>query len=181
MTVFSWRGNWIRLLVALSLALIFGTAQAETDIEAARRLAESGRVAEAIERLEQIIAEKQGDARITVEARYLRGILSLGEGETAAAKEVFSSLIRDYPELPEPYNNLAAIYAAEGDFDAARSLLTRVLDRYPTYAVALENLGDLYAKMAVDAYRRAREADPEEKLLSEKIDVIGRLFEPQNE
>ncbi len=41
---------------------------------------------------------------------------------------MFRGLIEDYPELPEPYNNLAVIYAQQGEYDSARD---RARDRDP--------------------------------------------------
>lgn len=166
--------------LVLCLTLAASAAHAQDEIEKARMLAESGKPVEALALLDNVIADDQSKAGTVIEARYLRGIVLLGEGETSEAKNAFAGLLSEYPELPEPYNNLAAIYAAEGDFETARDLLTRVLDRHPNYAVALENLGDLYAKMAIDAYERAREQNPEE-ILSKKIDAIGALFSARSE
>ena len=171
--------NFLRALV-LFLALPIGAAYAQDEVERARVLAESGETAEALELLEEVIVDDESRAITVIEARYIRGIILLGDGQTAEAKSAFAELLREYPELPEPYNNLAAIYAAEGDFETARDLLSRVLDKHPDYAVALENLGDLYAKMAIDAYERARERNPEE-FLTQKIEVIGQLFEAPSE
>jgi len=171
--------NFLRAL-ALFLILPIAVANAQDEVEKARMLAESGETAEALALLEDVIVDKESRATTVIEARYMRGIILLGDGQTAEAKSAFAELLREYPELPEPYNNLAAIYAAEGEFEKARDLLSRVLEKHPDYAVALENLGDLYAKMAIDAYERAREQNPEE-FLTEKIEVIGQLFEPRSE
>lgn len=171
--------NFLRAL-ALFLILPIAVANAQDEVEKARMLAESGETAEALELLEDVIVDEESRATTVIEARYMRGIILLGDGQTAEAKSAFAELLREYPELPEPYNNLAAIYAAEGEFETARDLLSRVLQKHPDYAVALENLGDLYAKMAIDAYERAREQNPEE-FLTEKIEVIGQLFEPRSE
>ena len=36
----------------------------------------------------------------------------------------------DYPQLPEPYNNLAVIYAQQGDYEKARDALQAAGDRF---------------------------------------------------
>lgn len=170
-----------KFLLALVMVLALPIAAvAEEEVENARQLAESGETAEALTLLEDVILDDNAEAGTVIEARYLRGIILLSDGQSEEAKIAFAELLREYPELPEPYNNLAAIYAAEGEFDKARDLLSRVLEKHPNYAVALENLGDLYAKMAIDAYERARERNPEE-ILTMKIEVIGQLFEPPSE
>ena len=39
----------------------------------------------------------------------------------------FEQLTEDFPELPEPYNNLAVLYAADGQLDRARAALELAL------------------------------------------------------
>jgi tetratricopeptide (TPR) repeat protein len=41
---------------------------------------------------------------------------------------VFTKLTDDYPELPEPYNNLAVLYAAAGQYDKARAALEMAIE-----------------------------------------------------
>ncbi len=77
------------------------------------------------------------------------------QGKTADAINIFQKLTEDYPELPEPYNNLAVLHAAAGNFDKARVALERAIRTNPTYATAHENLGDVYAKLASQSYDKA--------------------------
>ena len=44
-------------------------------------------------------------------------------GKTNDAIMTFQSLTEDYPELPEPYNNLAVLYSSKGQFEKARVAL----------------------------------------------------------
>ena len=60
-----------------------------------------------------------------------------------------------FPELPEPWNNLAAIYASRDDLDQARRALETSIMIYPDYAIAHANLGDIQLKLALRAYQRA--------------------------
>ena len=76
-----------------------------------------------------------------------------------SAIAVFTELTEAYPELPEPYNNLAVLYANQNNFEKARNALEMVIRTHPSYATAHENLGDIYAKMASKAYDRALELD----------------------
>lgn len=83
------------------------------------------------------------------------------QGKTADAINVFQKLTEDYPELPEPYNNLAVLHAAAGNYDKARVALERAIRTNPAYATAHENLGGVYAKLASQSYDKAMQlADP---------------------
>ena len=92
-------------------------------------------------------------------ARLLDGILHARAGHLSDAIEVFEALRRDHPDMSEPYNNLAVIYALQGRLDDARTTLLAVLERQPD-AVVYANLGDVYTKLADRAYQRARELEP---------------------
>ncbi len=78
--------------------------------------------------------------------------------------------------MPEPYNNLAVIYAAQGHFDKAREALELAIKTHPSYSVAHENLGDLYAKLASMAYDKALELDRANTVTKTKLALIRDLF-----
>jgi len=44
--------------------------------------------------------------------RFLSGVILKQRGDLAAAREAFTALTREFPELPEPHNNLAVLEAA---------------------------------------------------------------------
>lgn len=86
------------------------------------------------------------------------------QGKSAEAINVFQKLTEDYPELPEPYNNLAVLHASAGNYDKARVALERAIRTNPAYATAHENLGDVYAKLASQSYDKAMQlADPNQQ------------------
>jgi len=74
---------------------------------------------------------------------------------TDEAIAVYTKLTEDYPEFPEPYNNLAVLYASQKQYERARMALEMAIQAHPSYATAYENLGDLYAKLASQAYGKA--------------------------
>src|SRR3546814_8685917 len=82
---------------------------------------------------------------------------------------------RDYPQLPEPYNNLAVLYAAQGDYDKARDALQAAIAKHPSYATAHENLGDIYAALAGAAYSKAATLDTADQAVRRKLAVINQL------
>lgn len=76
-------------------------------------------------------------------------------GKLKQAAALYESLIDRYPDLPDPYNNLAVIYAAQGDYKKAQQILEKGLNTHPGYAAIYENLTAIYVEMARDSYGKA--------------------------
>ena len=151
-------GTRKKVLFALgALAALLSSAVAHCDdtLERALSLASEKRYPEAREVLDPLLEREPGHSR----ARLLHGILHAHTGRVSEAIDVFEALRRDHPDLPEPYNNLAVLYALQGRLDDARKILLDALDRQPD-ATMYANLGDVYAKLAHRAYQQARELDP---------------------
>ncbi|HXF47432.1 MAG TPA: tetratricopeptide repeat protein, partial [Burkholderiaceae bacterium] len=110
----------------------------------------------------------QKDPR-NLQVRFLRGVILSDQGKTEQAVAAFEALTQDFPELPEPYNNLAVLYASQGRLEQARALLQRAIDAQPNYVTAYENLGDLYVALAVDSYQRALKLDPNNRAAQSKL------------
>ena len=110
-----------------------------------------GETASALQRLDQALQQQPGDARLL----FLKAVLLAEAQQVAAAVALLEQLTQDFPELPEPYNNLAVLQASAGRLDQARSLLDTALRLDPGYRTAHENLGDLYARLAQRAYLAA--------------------------
>jgi tetratricopeptide (TPR) repeat protein len=110
--------------------------------------------------------------------RFLKGVIQLDTGKRAEAIAAFTQLTLDAPELPEPYNNLAVIYASQNQFDKARSALESAIRTNPSYATAQENLGDVYARLASQAYSKALQLDQNNTAVQPKLAVIRTLFTP---
>jgi tetratricopeptide (TPR) repeat protein len=136
----------------ISILFVVGIAPVQADdLEEIRDLADSGRTYEALTRLEPLL-ETEPDR---VQSLMLKGILLTRLGRVDEAKEIFLGLIKSSPELPEPYINLATLYAGAGDYDRAVRILKRALATHPSYQAAYENLTKVYGKLASEAYRRA--------------------------
>jgi tetratricopeptide (TPR) repeat protein len=138
----------------------------------ASRLFKQGNYSGALEKVEAAIAANPRDAR----SRFLKGLILTEQDKPAEAIEVFTALTNDYPELPEPYNNLAVLYASQGQYDKARKSLEMAIRTHPSYAVAHENLGDVYAKMASEAYDKALQLDRSNAAAQTKLAMIKDLF-----
>ena len=118
----------------------------------------------------------------SVTFRFLKGLILTRLDELDKASNVFLELTREHPDLPEPYNNLAVIYASQGDFDKARDALKQAISTHPTYATAHENMGDIYAKMASKAYNQALQLDADNSSAKAKLALVNDLFfVPKNE
>jgi len=142
-------------------------------LDEAQGLFEAGKREQAMSRINDYLKTQPKNA----EARFLKGLILVEQGDSDAAIEVFTALTKDYPELPEPYNNLAVIHAAEGDYDSARAALQAALKTHPSYATAYENLGDIYAKLASEAYQQALDLEKQDQgKLKVKLSLIGNLF-----
>ncbi|MBA2963459.1 MULTISPECIES: nuclear transport factor 2 family protein [Ramlibacter] len=160
-------------LLALAAALVSGLAHAD-DYSDVNQLLRSGKTAEALARSDQYLAGKPRDPQM----RFLRGVILTESGRTNDAIASFLKLTEDYPELPEPYNNLAVLYAGQSQFDKARAALEMAIRTNPSYATAHENLGDVYAKLASQAYSKALQLDAANTAVQPKLALIRELFAP---
>jgi len=145
------------------------------ELQEAQQLLKQGQVDRALERVDQYLKTKPKDAR----GRFLRGILLTEQNKPNDAIRVFTELTQDYPELPEPYNNLAVLHASQGQYDKARAALEMAIRTHPSYATAHENLGDIYAKMASQAYDKALQLDKANQGAQTKLNLIKDLFSNQ--
>jgi Flp pilus assembly protein TadD len=111
----------------------------------------NGNLAGALTHADAYLAKSPKDAQV----RFLKGLILADLGKTNDAIVVFTGLTDDHPELPEPYNNLAVLYASQNKYAAAKDALEMAIRAHPDYATAHENLGDLYVKMASVEYEKA--------------------------
>jgi predicted Zn-dependent protease len=142
-----------------------------TPLEEVQKLLASGQPQKALNRADDHLAKNPRDAQM----RFVRGVILTELKDPAAARSVFQQLTEDFPELPEPYNNLAVLYAADGQLDRARAALEMALTARPDYATAHENLGDVYLQMAADSYQRAATLQPGNRALSAKLSLSREL------
>jgi Flp pilus assembly protein TadD/ketosteroid isomerase-like protein len=166
--------RWDKLgrgLLPLCACLLVAFAARADDLQDASRLLKAGQHQQALERVNKVLAAKPRDPQ----ARFLKGLILTDQGNTREAIDVFTKLTQDYPELPEPYNNLAVIYAAQGQYDKARVALEQSIRTHPSYATAYENLGDVYAKLASQAYDKALQIDSTNKGAQNKLSLVREL------
>src|SRR3954464_12708683 len=157
-------------LLAGVLCLPSFAARAD-DLQEAAKLLKSGQQQQALDRVNRILAVRPRDAQ----ARFLKGVILTDQGSTREAIEIFTKLTQEYPELPEPYNNLAVIYASQGQYEKARTALEQSIRTHPSYATAYENLGDVYAKLASQAYDKALQLDSSNTGAQNKLSLVRDL------
>ena len=160
---------WRHILAAgFASAAIAAGAQEVRDIE---MLFRSGDTAAAMQRVDKAIAEKPRDAAL----RFQRAVMLTESQRTNEAIDALNKLIEDFPDLPEPYNNLAVLLAAQGRIDSARELLETALRHDPGYAVAHENLGDVFIRLAQREFGRASAAGRTDENLQRKLRLTRDL------
>jgi len=166
----------ITLAAALAaMLLIAPPAAAQGDeLQEVNQLFKQGQFDRALDRVDAYLKGKPKDAR----GRFLKGLILAEQNKPNDAIKVFTELTQEFPELPEPYNNLAVLYASQGQYDKARSALEMAIRTHPSYATAHENLGDIYAKMASQAYDKALQLDKGNTTAQTKLNLIKDLFSP---
>ncbi len=146
-------------------------AQAPDDFAAARAALRGGDFAAATAAIDRLLAAKPADER----GRFLKGVLLAEQGRTNEAFDVFFALTQDHPELAEPYNNIAVIYAGRGEYERAREALEAAIRANPEYGTAYENLGDVHARLAARAYGKAIELDAGNRSARAKLALAREL------
>lgn len=139
-----------RPLLAALLLCLAGSALA-SDLDDARDYLRQRQYDQALRSADAYLASHAQDADGMVVKAVILGQL----GRTAEAIRLDEEVIRTYPALLEPRNNLAVLYASLGQYEKAREALEAALRTHPSYATAYDNLGEVYNRMASLAYDKA--------------------------
>ena len=160
------------LVASLLLASLICSPVRADPIQDLQTLVKQGQFSQALERADSILASKPRDAQV----RFLKGVVLSELNRSAEAIAVFQKLTEDFPELPEPYNNLAVLYAQQRQYDKARIALEMAIRTHPSYATAHENLGDIYARLASQAYDKALALDSSNVAAQNKLALIREMM-----
>jgi tetratricopeptide (TPR) repeat protein len=161
-----------RLLLAACVWASFSAPASADALQDINKLLKQGQQAQALEQVDKYLAGKPKDAQ----GRFMKGLILTEMNRTQDAIVVFTKLTEDYPELPEPYNNLAVIYAQQKQFEKAKQALEMAIRTHPSYATAHENLGDIYARLASQAYDKALQLDSSNSSAQTKLSMIRDLM-----
>lgn len=122
----------------------------------AQKAVQEKRYGDAVEAFDRVLAANPRNAQ----ARFQRAWSLAQAGHEDDAIRAFAEMAQDFPELPEPHNNLALIYAKRGDLKRAEAELLLAIDAKPDFALAYTNLGDVYRRLAEQAYAEALRRNP---------------------
>ena len=160
-------------MLAASALVMTGSAFAD-DYSDVNQLLRSGKLTEAQAKVDLYLAVKPRDPQM----RFLKSAVQSAAGHPLDAITTLSEITQEYPELPEPYNNLAVLYASQNQFDKARTALEMAVRINPNYATAHENLGDIYAKLASQAYSKSLQLNANNPQASKKVALLKDLLAP---
>lgn len=158
--------------LAVVLAMNLGLAVAD-DMSDVQGLITAGKAGEALKTADQLLASKPNDTRL----RFQRGVALSKLNRQSEAINVFEKLIEAEPKSPGAYNNLAVLYANQGEYEKARHALELAMRTNPIYATAFQNLGDIYAHLAGQAYKKALALEKSGASLPLKLAVVPEDFE----
>lgn len=158
------------LIAGITLMIGLNAAHAD-DYADISNLLKNGQHAEALKKTDAALRQRPRDAQM----RFLKGVILAEQNRTAEAITVFTKLTEDHPNLPEPYNNLAVLYAAGNQYEKARITLDKAIRTNPSYATAYENLGDIHAKLASMAYDKALQLNSDNAGAKSKLTMVRTL------
>ena len=164
----------IKITTALICLTVFlANAAASKQINQAYQQLESGNTNAALQISNTILRSDPKNP----DARFVKGMVLANKGKTAQAINIFKKLTIDYPNNPEPWNNLASLYAKQEKYHQARDALISAINTHSSYATAYENLGNIYSKMAVIAYNRALDVEKsnQKKPVNVQLALINRF------
>jgi Flp pilus assembly protein TadD/ketosteroid isomerase-like protein len=161
-------------IISLSglLSALYAAPACADELSDVNKLVRTGQFGEAINKADAFLLQHPRDAQM----RFLKGLILTEQNKPAEAIAAFTKLTEDFPNLPEPYNNLAVLFASSGQYEKARAALEMAIRTNPTYATAQENLGDVYAKLASQAYDKALQLDSANTGAKSKLTLVRTLI-----
>jgi Flp pilus assembly protein TadD len=160
--------------ILLLAALLWMPAAHADDYADVNHLISAGQLPQALAKADDYLAARPRDPQM----RFLKGVIQAQAGKRDEAIATLTQITEDYPELPEPYNNLAVLHAGQGQLDKARAALEMAIRINPAYATAHENLGDVHARLASQSYSRALQLQAGNTDLPPKLALIQQALAP---
>lgn len=166
--------RFLRQIFSLSglLSALYVAPAFADELSDVNKLVRTGQFGEAMNKADVFLLQHPRDAQM----RFLKGLILTEQNKPAEAITAFTKLTEDFPSLPEPYNNLAVLFASSGQYEKARAALEMAIRTNPTYATAQENLGDVYAKLASQAYDKALQLDSANTGAKTKLTLVRTLI-----
>lgn len=153
-----------------------GIRSLDPGMSEAQQAANARRYDEAIKGFDRVLAANPRNAQ----ARFQRAWALAQSGREDAAIQAFAEMAQDFPELPEPHNNLALLYAKRGDLKRAEAELVLATEVKPAFAIAYTNLGDVYLRLAEQSYAEALRRNPGDTRASTALRQLRESAAPAN-
>lgn len=167
--------NYLLTIMACFFLLSSLPSFAQNKIEEIKLLLKNGKYNHA-----EILINNSNESNLNdPELLFYKGINETNLGKKNQAIDTFRDLTERFPELPEPFNNLAVLYAEKAQYRLAKEILEQAIKTNPSYLTAHINLGDIYTKMASEAYNKALEIDKSNNIAITKLSMITQLFNYQ--
>ena len=164
-----------RVTATVATALLVGASTAYANNADITSLLQGSQPEQALKLIDQRLTATPKDPQL----RFLQGVAFAMANKNKEAIDTFTQLTKEFPELPEPYNNLAVLYAQQKQYDKAKTALEMAIRTHPSYAVAHENLGDIYARLAHDAYQRSLQLHGNNRALQLKLSTLTEMLQPR--
>ena len=160
------------LLTGALLAALFAGRPAAADVVSdVHGLMAKGELAAALRAADAAIQFNPSDAQ----SRFLRAVVLMDMQRSDEALAAFTGLSQEYPELPEPFNNIALLQVRAGRLELARQALETALRNDPSHRAARTNLGEVHLMLAVQAWQHVANSGPLDQRLVRKLDAARAL------
>jgi tetratricopeptide (TPR) repeat protein len=166
-----WLDVWLSVGLAVWLATAASAARAD-EMADARAFIARGQLDAALQSASRAVASNPRNAQ----ARFLLGVVLMDMARDAQAVVAFTELTQEYPELPDPYNNLALLHARQGRLELARQALETALRNDPNHRAAQANLGQIHLMLAVKAWEQAAALGPIDLPLQRRLESARALL-----
>lgn len=111
-----------------------------------------------------------------VKEQFSRALAYSREGRNGDAAALYLKMTNQAP-LPEVYNNLAAIRAAEGNLDEAQRMLEEALRIHPSYATVFDNLNTIQIEKTLGSAYETAFLAPGEQVPAPRLMVLTEISE----
>ena len=159
-------------LLSCFLTSVLASSAWGDDFSEVAQLSREGKFVEALAKADVYLSSRPKDAQM----RLLKGLVQRDAGKPTDALMTFVRMTEDFPELPEPYNNLGVIYADQNQLDKARTAFEMALRTNPSYSTAHENLADVYGRLSSAAYNKALQIDLSNAAVAPKLALVRQII-----
>jgi Flp pilus assembly protein TadD len=158
----------------VALACLCAPSVRADEVTEVRALLARGDAEGALQRAQAAAAAQPRDAQL----RFLQAVALMDLKRDVDALALFTRLSQEYPELPDPQNNIALLHARAGRLEQARLALEAALRSDPSHRLARTNLGQVYLMLAVQAWDQAAMVGPLEPALQRRLEAVRALLLP---